>query len=39
VLVRDVVDALAAHFSLIEEEITTARETIEFKLPRGLETA
>jgi 4-hydroxy-3-methylbut-2-enyl diphosphate reductase len=39
VLVREVVDALAAHFSLIEEEITTARETIEFKLPRGLETA
>jgi len=36
VLVREVVDALATRFAITEEEVTTARETIEFKLPRGL---
>ncbi len=36
VLVREVVDALATRFTITEEEVTTARETIEFKLPRGL---
>ena len=30
---------LAEHFTITEEEVTTARETIEFKLPRGLEVA
>jgi 4-hydroxy-3-methylbut-2-enyl diphosphate reductase len=39
VLVREVVDALTRHFDVREEEITTARETIAFKLPRGLEAA
>ena len=38
VLVREVVDALAERFSITEEEVTTARETVEFKLPRGLES-
>jgi 4-hydroxy-3-methylbut-2-enyl diphosphate reductase len=36
VLVREVVAALATRFTITEEEVTTARETIEFKLPRGL---
>jgi 4-hydroxy-3-methylbut-2-enyl diphosphate reductase len=39
VLVREVVAKLAEHFTIAEEEVTTARETIEFKLPRGLEVA
>ncbi|MET0361139.1 MAG: 4-hydroxy-3-methylbut-2-enyl diphosphate reductase [Sphingobium sp.] len=39
VLVREVVDALTRHFNVREEEITTARETVAFKLPRGLEAA
>ncbi len=39
VLVREVVDKLAEHFTITEEEVATARETIEFKLPRGLEAA
>ena len=39
ILVREVVDALAARFDVREEQITTARETIAFKLPRGLEAA
>ncbi len=37
VLVREVVAALGARFAIAEEEVTSARETIEFKLPRGLE--
>jgi len=39
VLVREVVDALARHFTLNEREIETAEENISFKLPRGLEAA
>ncbi|KFG91637.1 4-hydroxy-3-methylbut-2-enyl diphosphate reductase [Sphingobium herbicidovorans NBRC 16415] len=39
VLVREVVDRLAAHFDVTEEQVETARENIAFKLPRGLETA
>lgn len=39
VLVREVVDTLARHFDVREQEIETARENIAFKLPRGLETA
>ena len=36
VLVRELVDCLAAHFTITEEEITTATEDMVFKLPRGL---
>ncbi|AMK18816.1 MULTISPECIES: 4-hydroxy-3-methylbut-2-enyl diphosphate reductase [Sphingobium] len=39
VLVREVVDRLAARFDVTEEHVETARENIAFKLPRGLETA
>lgn len=39
ILVREVVDVLCAHFDVREREIETARETISFKLPRGLEAA
>lgn len=39
ILVREVVDYLAAHFNVTEQEVTTARETISFKLPRGLDQA
>lgn len=39
VLVREVVDRLAERFAVEEEQVETARETIAFKLPRGLETA
>lgn len=38
-LVREVVDRLATRFSVVEEQIETARETISFKMPRGLEAA
>jgi len=36
VLVREVVDMLATRFMVDEQEVTTARESIEFKLPREL---
>lgn len=39
VLVREVVDRLARHFTVTEEQVETARETVAFKLPRGLEAA
>jgi 4-hydroxy-3-methylbut-2-enyl diphosphate reductase len=39
VLVRELVERLAAHFTISEREIETNRETISFKLPRGLEAA
>ncbi|KMS55694.1 4-hydroxy-3-methylbut-2-enyl diphosphate reductase [Sphingobium cupriresistens] len=39
ILVREVVDRLAERFSVEEEQVETARETIAFKLPRGLEAA
>ncbi|MFT3965354.1 MAG: 4-hydroxy-3-methylbut-2-enyl diphosphate reductase [Sphingobium sp.] len=39
ILVREVVDTLARHFDVSEEQIETAVETIAFKLPRGLEAA
>jgi 4-hydroxy-3-methylbut-2-enyl diphosphate reductase len=39
ILVREVVDRLAAHFAVEERQVETARETIAFKLPRGLEAA
>lgn len=37
ILVRAVVNKLADHFTIEEHEVTSARESIEFKLPRGLE--
>ena len=36
VLVREVVKALSMRFTVSETEVESARETIEFKLPRGL---
>lgn len=39
VLVREVVDRIATRFAVAEEQVETARETISFKLPRGLEAA
>jgi len=39
VLVREVVDRLAERFTVDEEQVETTRETIAFKLPRGLEAA
>jgi 4-hydroxy-3-methylbut-2-en-1-yl diphosphate reductase len=36
ILVREVVDALRERFDVTETEIESARESIEFKLPRGL---
>ena len=36
ILVREVVSALAERFEVTETEVEAARETIEFKLPRGL---
>lgn len=36
VLVREIIDALAQHFDLDEQQITTAEESIVFKLPREL---
>ncbi|UZK70885.1 4-hydroxy-3-methylbut-2-enyl diphosphate reductase [Sphingomonas sp. S1-29] len=39
ILVREVVDAIAQRFDVQEREVETNRETIAFKLPRGLEAA
>jgi len=39
ILVRELVDRLAARFAVTETEIETTRETITFKLPRDLEVA
>lgn len=39
ILVRELVDLLATRFEVAEREVTTSRETIAFKLPRGLEAA
>lgn len=39
VLVREVVARLAERFEVLEREVETTRETIAFKLPRGLEAA
>jgi 4-hydroxy-3-methylbut-2-enyl diphosphate reductase len=38
-LVRELVDRLAAHFTVTEREIENARVAIAFKLPRSLEAA
>ena len=39
ILVREVVDRIATRYAVSEEQIETARETISFKLPRGLDHA
>ncbi|WP_242182329.1 4-hydroxy-3-methylbut-2-enyl diphosphate reductase [Sphingomonas sp. CARO-RG-8B-R24-01] len=39
VLVRELVDRLAERFTVTEREETTKRETVSFKLPRGLDVA
>ena len=39
VLVRELVDRLAERFTVREREVATKRETVSFKLPRGLEVA
>ncbi|PCD03301.1 4-hydroxy-3-methylbut-2-enyl diphosphate reductase [Sphingomonas spermidinifaciens] len=39
VLVREVVARIAERYDVIEREVETTRETIAFKLPRGLEAA
>lgn len=39
ILVRELVNKLAEHFTITEREVETTRETISFKLPRGLEAA
>jgi 4-hydroxy-3-methylbut-2-en-1-yl diphosphate reductase len=36
VLVREIIDALSGHFDLDEQQVTTAEESIVFKLPREL---
>jgi 4-hydroxy-3-methylbut-2-en-1-yl diphosphate reductase len=36
VLVREIIDALAMHFDIEEHQVTTAEESITFKLPREL---
>jgi 4-hydroxy-3-methylbut-2-enyl diphosphate reductase len=36
ILVREIIDALANHFDLDEQQVTTAEESITFKLPREL---
>jgi 4-hydroxy-3-methylbut-2-enyl diphosphate reductase len=38
-LVRELVDRLGERFELSEREVETTRETIAFKLPKGLEAA
>ena len=38
-LVREVIDAVAAHRTIIEDVVVTAEENMIFKLPRGLEPA
>ena len=39
VLVREVVTRIAERYDVVEREVETTRETIAFKLPRGLEAA
>lgn len=39
ILVREVVDAIRTRFCVVEEQVETTRESISFKLPRGLEPA
>ncbi|MDI1295985.1 MAG: 4-hydroxy-3-methylbut-2-enyl diphosphate reductase, partial [bacterium] len=39
ILVREVVARIREHYTVSEEQVETARETVAFKLPRGLEAA
>lgn len=39
VLVRELVDQLSQRFDVTEREVATTRETVSFKLPRGLDVA
>ena len=39
ILVREVLDVLASHFTVTTEEVETTKEHMIFKLPRGLEAA
>ncbi|WP_010164606.1 4-hydroxy-3-methylbut-2-enyl diphosphate reductase [Sphingomonas sp. PAMC 26617] len=39
VLVRELVDRLGERFTVTEREVETKRETVSFKLPRGLDVA
>jgi 4-hydroxy-3-methylbut-2-enyl diphosphate reductase len=39
VLVREVVARLAERYEVVEQEVETARESVAFKLPKGLEAA
>ena len=39
IAVREVVERIATRYDVTEEQVETARETISFKLPRGLEHA
>ncbi len=39
ILVRELVDRIATRFAVTEREVEMTRETIAFKLPRGLEAA
>lgn len=39
ILVREVVDAIRTRYCVVEEQVETTRESISFKLPRGLEPA
>jgi 4-hydroxy-3-methylbut-2-enyl diphosphate reductase len=39
ILVRELVDHLATRFDVTEREVETTRETVAFKLPRGLQAA
>lgn len=36
-LVRELIDLLATRYTINEREVETTRESIAFKLPRGLE--
>jgi 4-hydroxy-3-methylbut-2-enyl diphosphate reductase len=36
VLVKEVLDAFRARFNVTVEEVETARETVQFRLPRAL---
>ena len=39
ILVRELIATLATRYQIVEREVETTRETVAFKLPRGLEVA
>ena len=39
VLVRELITLLGTRYQIVEREVETTRETVAFKLPRGLEVA